>query len=231
MTEFRSLMSSLPEVERLYAMIAYHAAPTLNRVKPSNLITFAPGPNSLIDAWRQYGAAICSRLKLSAVELSECSGSAVVFFYKEELLARTLTVPSGSAFLAENGYPENASVVDMLLRLKSRFSEGCPHEIGIFLGIPAEDVRGFIRNGGQNCSACRYWKVYHNLQHAEERFAAFDRARSRMANALFTRFSTENAGRYSNVITIRQHLGKGDTVCCIAGKQLNITPTMTSSIA
>ena len=35
-----------------------------------------------------------------------------------------------------------------------------PHEIGLLLGYPPEDVIGFIENRGQNPLYIGYWKVY-----------------------------------------------------------------------
>ena len=46
--------------------------------------------------------------------------------------------------------------------MQSQLTGGCsfPHEIGLFLGYPFDDVMGFIENRGENflCSGC--WKVY-----------------------------------------------------------------------
>ena len=60
---------------------------------------------------------------------------------------------------------------DVLNTLRIHLSkEDFPHEIGIFLGYPLEDVIGFIENKGKNpkCSGC--WKVYCNPQEAEKMF-------------------------------------------------------------
>lgn len=50
----------------------------------------------------------------------------------------------------------------MLTRLAQRMEAvgDFPHEVGFFLGYPAEDVVGFIRNKGQNFKFCGRWKVY-----------------------------------------------------------------------
>ncbi len=48
----------------------------------------------------------------------------------------------------------------MLDRLQTRCQGDFPHEIDVFLGYPCEDVRGFIRHGGQGYKLCGYWKVY-----------------------------------------------------------------------
>lgn len=47
-----------------------------------------------------------------------------------------------------------------------------PHEIGIFLGYPFEDVEGFIKNKGRNCKCCGLWKVYF---HEDEKKKQFDK--------------------------------------------------------
>jgi len=48
------------------------------------------------------------------------------------------------------------------LQERLRSSSDFPHEIGLFLGYPLEDVRGFIENAGQNCKCTGCWKVYCN---------------------------------------------------------------------
>jgi len=52
-----------------------------------------------------------------------------------------------------------------------------PHEIGLFLGYPVEDVRGFIEQRGKDCKLSGYWKVYGDEQAARRLFHQFDRCR------------------------------------------------------
>ena len=56
-------------------------------------------------------------------------------------------------------------------------AEGFPHEIGVFLDYPLEDVVGFIENAGQNykCSGC--WKVYCNECETRKLFAKYKKCR------------------------------------------------------
>ena len=63
-------------------------------------------------------------------------------------------------------------------------SESFPHEIGIFLGYPAEDVRGFVENGGCNYKLCGCWKVYGSVESARRKFAAYDRCREYLCGRL-----------------------------------------------
>ena len=50
------------------------------------------------------------------------------------------------------------------LHLKYRFQllGRTPHEIGLFLGYPLCDVKGFIYNNGKNYKFSGPWKVYDN---------------------------------------------------------------------
>lgn len=67
---------------------------------------------------------------------------------------------------------------------KIRDCEEFPHEIGLFLGYPAEDVRGFIEGGACKCVGC--WKVYGDEASAQRRFAQFQKC-TRVYSSLYQR--------------------------------------------
>ena len=50
-----------------------------------------------------------------------------------------------------------------------RDTSDVPHEIGLFLGYPPEDVSGFLENR-KPCSCPGPWKVYGNVEEARARF-------------------------------------------------------------
>lgn len=62
-------------------------------------------------------------------------------------------------------------VIQLIKRLGE--SDEFPHEIGLFLGYPPEDVRGFIENGSDGCKCTGYWKVYGDARAAQEMFAKY----------------------------------------------------------
>lgn len=66
----------------------------------------------------------------------------------------------------------------MLEQLRTRLhgSEEFPHEIGVFLGYPLNDVLGFIKYHGSNCKGMGDWKVYGDLGEAQKTFAKFKNA-------------------------------------------------------
>ncbi|MDR0758852.1 MAG: DUF3793 family protein [Treponema sp.] len=66
-------------------------------------------------------------------------------------------------------------------RLKEQFtSSQFPHEVGIFLGYPADDVLGFVEHNGQNYKLCGYWKVYGDVERAKACFRQYDECRERI---------------------------------------------------
>ena len=52
-----------------------------------------------------------------------------------------------------------------------------PHELGLLLGYPVEDVLGFIRNEGRNYLYCGYWKVYGDVDAARITFDRYNQAK------------------------------------------------------
>ena len=48
-----------------------------------------------------------------------------------------------------------------------------PHEIGVFLGYPLQDVIGFIENKGMNSKYTGLWKVYGDRDESMKMFAKF----------------------------------------------------------
>ena len=81
-----------------------------------------------------------------------------------------------------------SSPTALLSHLKKRLSqsEAFPHEIGLFLGYPLEDVIGFCRHKGEGCKLCGYWKVYGDVESARKSFALFDRCRELLFSHLLS---------------------------------------------
>ena len=98
-------------------------------------------------------------------------------------MRRALDQPGARAILKVTGYPVGASLPMMLRCLIRRLeeSEGFPHEIGLFLGYPPEDVEGFLTDvDGTRCKLRGDWKVYHDVEGAKRRFAQFRRCRDQL---------------------------------------------------
>jgi hypothetical protein len=154
----------------------YVAAPILRGAKAAALISLRP---HCLEAWQERQNALRKATGLRTLEIKKQRDSVLLLIYDVnaicEILEDTLTV----ALLTKYGYPAGCDPRAALRYLKERFShESFPHEVGLFLGYPPEDVWGFIVNEGRNCVCCRYWKVYHNVEQAQEMFRQIDEAQN-----------------------------------------------------
>jgi hypothetical protein len=105
----------------------------------------------------------------------------LVFVFDKEQLEKTIAIKNAMAVLSGLGYPAGAPVLAALTHLKNRFVCGAfPHEVGLFLGYPAEDVLGFVEHKGRNYKLCGYWKVYGDVEQAKSCFRQYDTCRSRL---------------------------------------------------
>lgn len=160
---------------RLGFQVAVQCAPVLKGVKVSNLMTGKPGQWREIRARLQKSRIICILLYADACR-------EVLFLYRYEEMAALLHQKKVQSFLAGYGYTAY-DVASVFKRLRARYQQYAggvlefPHELGVLLEYPVEDVEGFIRNRGENSLAVRYWKVYHNLQEAEHTFRIYDAAK------------------------------------------------------
>lgn len=133
---------------------------------------------------------------LSCASLSADGRRALLLLFRAESLRALLDNAECSRFLAERGY-DAASVDGLVACLKRRVrayergraSGACagacascpfPHEVGVVLGYPLEDVRGFIDNGGRSAAAQGPWKAYGDPGQARARWKELDACRRRV---------------------------------------------------
>ena len=151
-----------------------HGAPTLAGIKTGSL--FNCEYTSKADLLRQAAAydRMLAPRGLRLITLRFMKSRALLYLYRPRSLARDLTDPEARSLLREAGYTD-LSLGGCLRELKSRLraDRDFPHEIGLFLGYPTEDVRGFIRTGGKNCKCAGMWKVYGDEEAAKRRFTAY----------------------------------------------------------
>ena len=55
-----------------------------------------------------------------------------------------------------------------------------PHEMGLFLGYPVEDVEGYPKNNGENSLYTGYWKVYEDVAAKSSLFERFEKAKEQI---------------------------------------------------
>ena len=95
----------------------------------------------------------------------------LIYAYRPSRLLPDVQGKEADELLTQRGYcTQNCG--SCLARLMKRLGESdeFPHEIGLFLGYPAVDVRGFIRHG--ECKCTGLWKVYESdVPQAQRTFA------------------------------------------------------------
>lgn len=189
---FSNVLENLDGLDYLLSKIAYSIAATLEGRKPSNLITFIPNKKNAIELWNIYNKEVAKTLDLDYFELYRSEERCVVLFYNKEMLEEYVFNGVNIKFLEEFGYSYQMDLIECLEQLRSRFTMNCPHELGIFLGIPLGDVKGFIANEGKECLMCKYWKVYDNLKDAMCTFESYDQAKINMMKRIIKTFEVNN---------------------------------------
>ena len=142
-----------------------HCAPTLAGIKTANLFT-CPCRNreKLLAFVRRTNAKLVRKgLRILPLRFSE-----------EKALMSDSTAAD---ILQQRGYCTGSceKCVGQLAK-KLRLEEEFPHEIGLFLGYPPEDVCGFLENRTCKCVGC--WKVYGDEAAAKKKFAQYKKCTS-----------------------------------------------------
>lgn len=167
-------------MERTFeALLVNQCAPTLTGMKPASLFRYqgrVPGEaRRLAECWARQLAP--RGLTLRVLKTCRVTGACMLLLYREDWLRRILAERSNRRFLEQQGYPADVDLPQLLERLSDRLclEQDYPHEIGLFLGYPLEDVVGFIENRGRNYTFCGYWKAYGDPAAARRRFAQYRR--------------------------------------------------------
>lgn len=173
--EIIKLNSSNDEKLKASVMLALNCAPILKGSKAACIVTVKPHEFSVIrDMLKNTG--------LSYRLLKTGRNHSILYLYRENQLYKYMCQAGVTEFLKKYGY-YGVSIEEMLDILSDRillYGDGkieFPHEIGIFLGYPIADVKGFIENEGKNFVYSGYWKVYENVAEAMRLFRQYDMER------------------------------------------------------
>ena len=157
-------------------MVVCLCAPTLAGMKTGSLIS---GLFTGSDDLRVYLRRLNRRLGkkgIRVIPLRFCKGQALLYMYRPHQLLRDLQDPDARQLLQDCGYSvDSVSRCVAQLRQRLRTAAEFPHEIGLFLGYPPEDVCGFIENKARGSKLTGYWKVYGDVDAAQKRFARYRR--------------------------------------------------------
>ena len=169
-TETLDLMLALDQGE-LDTQIALQCAPLLTRLKISNLLTVEK-------SHRTAAMRLFRGTSLSPYLLCDSGDKVTFLLYDKKRLPAYLAREDVRRLMERFGY-SRLDLGVILRQVAERYrahmqhKTGFPHEIGLLLGYPPEDVRGFIENRGGACKCTGFWKVYGDEEQARKKFAKY----------------------------------------------------------
>lgn len=155
-------------------LVIRHCSPTLAGIKTGNLFTCRFEQKEEINREIRKLNRILVKKGLRVLPLRFSGDRALIYIYRPLRLTKDLKDHTACRLLKERGYiPEDIDqcIVHLVERLKE--NEEFPHEIGLFLGYPPEDVCGFIEHKEEGCKCTGCWKVYGDVDAAQKEFTKF----------------------------------------------------------
>ncbi|MBR7038100.1 MAG: DUF3793 family protein [Oscillospiraceae bacterium] len=156
--------------------IVRHCSPTLAGLKTANLFgcVFRSKEEMREDLRALNGILRDKGLRILPLRYDAAGGRALLYLYRPAQLARDLRRTESTALLTRQGYRHvtgDRALAELACKLRD--SETFPHEIGLFLGYPPEDVQGFLEQ--RPCKCVGFWKVYGDADKAQRTFARYRR--------------------------------------------------------
>ena len=164
--------------------IVRHCAPTLAGLKPANMFTYhGCACNDFCNNRCELDAtiALCNaRLASTGVSVTALAetknGATIIFVYRPVLLEAKLRDPKVAKYLNSKDYrlgSVESAIACLREHMACRGSAEFPHEIGLFLGYPIDDVCAFIE-GGINCADCvGCWCAYSDTAEAQRTWCQY----------------------------------------------------------
>lgn len=157
-------------------LLIRHCAPTLAGIKTGNLFSC---PYEALDELMRDIRALNRMLVpkgLRVLPLRYMGSRALIYVFRPRKLRADLSRAAANEILRELGYGGLGSdqcVRELIGRFKG--ADAFPHEIGLFLSYPPEDVRGFMENKARNFKCVGCWKVYGDEKNALKRFLRYEK--------------------------------------------------------
>lgn len=170
------------DLKDIQTQLALQCAPLIAGLKISNLLITQ---NSNVWKVKQ----VLGNTAISCSVLLSTEKKTTLLLYREEELKASLRQPEVRTFLEGMGYgdkdfPEMISAFRLRYRSYIWGEREFPHEMGVFLGYPIEDVEGFIRHSGKNYLYAGYWKVYADMPAKIQLFHKFEYAKETLIRLL-----------------------------------------------
>jgi hypothetical protein len=170
------------DINQLFLRCSSH---TMCGIKPANLFTI-PSQQFSKSAFENW-EVLANRQGISISAFKSSSNITMIFIYNIVWIGKILEDSFVQAYLCSKGFSNLFDTTKTLRELFYRLqtNKNFPHEVGIFLGYPIEDVIGFEKNQGKSSKYCGYWKSYCNPEEAKRCCERYKQC-SQMCNQWFS---------------------------------------------
>ena len=174
----------------LETQLVLQCSPVLMKLKISNLLIVHKSN-------REKVLSLFLETDITSYLIHECEEKATFLLYRRDDLEYYLRGDRVNELFSLLGYQEK-SLIDILREFSKRYSiykskkGSFPHEMGLLLGYPVDDVIGFIENQGQNYLYTGYWKVYSNLSNTMQLFEQYNQAKEKVVQMITQGLSVQN---------------------------------------
>lgn len=160
-----------------------NGAPTLAGLKTGNMFTCPYTDRKSIneDISRMNRLLVPKGIRM--IPLRYGQKRVLLYLYRPGALARDLSSEEAEKILKSVGYEadsEESCLRQLIHRICSE--KEFPHEVGLFLSYPPEDVNGFMHRDSARCKCTGFWKVYGDEDSAQKTFAKY-----RTCNAIYSK--------------------------------------------
>lgn len=156
------------------SLLVTHCSPTLAGLKTGNLFNCKCECVREVDNFiRKWNKALNPKgVYIKVMRINK--GMVLIYVYRKAKLMQVIQNKEIREFMEHHGYTCTC-LETMLDKLAAKLqgNNGFPHEIGVFLGYPFEDVKAFIANKGKNYKHVGHWKVYTDEHAAIRTFSRF----------------------------------------------------------
>lgn len=160
-------------------LVIRYASPTLAGLKTANMFTCHVSCRQQLTREIARVNKVLVPKGLRLIPLKFLNDRVLLYLYRPKFLERDLQSEEAAGILRKAGYPpEDAALCLKRIIRKMKDQEAFPHEIGLFLGYPAEDVLGFMQHRHEGCKCVGAWRVYGDEKKAQKKFASYRKCTS-----------------------------------------------------
>lgn len=170
------------DLENIETQLALQCAPLITGLKVSNLLIIPKGNEEVVKR-------ILNRTGISYYRLIQTRTKTTFLLFRRNELEEFLTDENVKNVFIRAGY-KSLQIGKILRTFSLRYEaymqgdKSFPHEMGLLLGYPVEDVVGFVENNGKNFLYSGYWKVYENQKAKVKLFDKFKVAEETLIHLL-----------------------------------------------